>query len=926
MKLQFDKNQGYQLVAIQSIIDLFEGQHLNKSNFEYSIADTANGSIQFTESGIGNKLTLSEIELLQNLQAVQNTNQLRPDEISIGMEKLWFNDDNDTKGISKEKTIISDFPNYSVEMETGTGKTYVYLRSIYELNKVYGFKKFVIVVPSVAIREGVLKSLQITFEHLQEIYENQPAEYKVYDSGRLAELGNFAKSNAIQILVINIDSFAKDANVINQIRENGLKPIEYIQKSNPIVIIDEPQNMETDIRKKAISNLAPLFTLRYSATHKNLYNLVYKLDPVKAYDLGLVKQIEVDSVIAKNDGSGAFISVDSFKVAKQSITAKITLFVNGSDGVQKKQVTAKIGDDLYKLSKDWNIYKDGFVINELDADNGYIEFSSGKIVYKGQAVGGLTDQILKEMIDATVENHFKKEKEFRSLGIKVLSLFFIDRVANYRTYDESGRSGKGKYALWFEESFAKWQNMPAYRGLFPYSPQDVHNGYFSQDKGKMKDTKEGKSTKADDETFKLIMQDKERLLDVATPLRFIFSHSALREGWDNPNVFQICTLNETKSDIKKRQEIGRGLRLCVDNNGVRNLDRAINRLTVIANEAYDSFSKALQNEIEEDCGVKFEGRIKNAREREKVKLKEKWLEDSLFLELWSKINHRTEYRVKYDTEQLIANCVIELQSMPTIEKPVLYREKNVAKFIRDAKGSLIELGGEQKGSKERVIKDVNYEIPDFVSYIQSKTELTRDTITKIVLNSKRIGEIFNNPQLFMDTVVKIIRNVFDKIKIKGIEYERIAGQVYEMKLFETSEIEQYLENLLKVKKQSKTLYNYITIDSLSTPEKKFAEDCDTRDDILFYVKLPKSFQIKTPIGPYNPDWALIKKEDGDETKIYFVAETKDAKAVKDRTLLRDSERMKIACAEKHFEVIDDVTYQVVSSVSDLKPSKLKNHA
>ncbi|GAB3910631.1 restriction endonuclease [Mucilaginibacter boryungensis] len=918
MKLQFDKNQGYQLDAIQSVVDLFEGQSLNKSDFEFSLSDSVKGSIQFTEAGVGNNLVLSEEQILANLVKVQTGNQLRPDEISIVIEKLWYNDDAETKNVVATKTVVTDFPNFSVEMETGTGKTYVYLRSVYELNKIYGFKKFVIVVPSVAIREGVLKSLQITFDHLQEIYENQPAEYKVYDSGRIPDLANFAKSNAIQILVINIDSFTKDANVINQVRETGVRPIEYIQKSNPIVIIDEPQNMETDIRKRAIANLHPLFTLRYSATHKNLYNLVYKLDPVKAYDLGLVKQIEVDSVIAKNDISGAFISVDDFKIAKQSITAKITIFVNEKGGVQKKQVTAKIGDDLFNISKGWGIYKEGYVINELDADNGFIEFSSGKIVYKGQAVGGLTDQILKEMIDATVENHFKKEKELRAKGIKVLSIFFIDRVANYRSYDEQGKSIKGKFALWFEDSFTKWQNMPAYRGLFTYSSDEVHNGYFSQDKGKLKDSKEGKTTKADDETFKLIMQDKERLLDTATPLRFIFSHSALREGWDNPNVFQICTLNETKSDIKKRQEIGRGLRLCVDQTGVRNLDRAVNRLTVIANEAYDSFSKALQNEIEEDCGVKFEGRIKNARARAKVSLKDKWLEDSLFLTLWDKIKYRTDYKVQYSTQQLIDNCVAALQLMSPIERPIIYREKNIAKFIRDNKGNLIELGGEQKGSKERLIREAKFDIPDFIAYIQSKTELTRNTISRILLESGRVGEIFNNPQLFMDSVVKIVKQEFDNVKINGIKYEKIAGQVYEMKLFESAEIEQYLENLITVKSQAKTLYNYIAIDSLSTPEKKFAEDCDSRDDIIFYVKLPKTFQIKTPIGPYNPDWALIKKDEGDETNIYFVAETKDPKAVLDRTLLRDSERKKIACAEKHFAVIEDVHYKVVGSVSDLK--------
>ena len=853
--------------------------------------------------------------MLENLKRVQIENTLREDEISTVLEKLWYQELDDNNQI---KITVTDFPNYSIEMETGTGKTYVYLRSIYELNKVYGFKKFIIVVPSVAIREGVLKSIQITFDHFQEIYENQPVEYKVYDSTHLNNLNNFSKSNSVQILVINIDSFAKDTNVINQIRETGIKPIEYLQKSNPIVIIDEPQNMETDIRKKAIANLNPLFTLRYSATHKNLYNLIYKLDPVKAYDLGLVKQIEVDSVITKNDSSGAFICIDKFTSKKQSISAKITIFVNEKSGVLKKQVTAKIGDDLYRLSKNWDIYKEGYVINELDAENGYIEFSSGQIVYQGEAVGGLTDQILKEMIDATVENHFKKEKELKDRGIKVLSIFFIDRVANYRNYDKLGNPVKGKFAIWFEESFNKWINMPAYRGLYEHDAEEVHDGYFSQDKGKYKDSKEGKPTKTDDETFRLIMQDKERLLNMDTPLRFIFSHSALREGWDNPNVFQICTLNETKSDMKKRQEIGRGLRLCVDRNGKRNLERSVNRLTVIANESYEGFSKSLQSEIEEDTGVKFEGRIKNARERKKVRLKNKWFEDNLFLELWNKIKYQTEYKVAYSTVDLIKGCAMALQKMPSIEKPVIYRERNLAKFIRDQEGNLIKLGGEQKGSKEKIVRDTHYDIPDFIAYIQSKTELTRDTITKIILESGRLGEIFNNPQLFMDSVVKIIKDESDKIKINGIKYSRIVGQTYEMKLFEADEIEQYVDNIISVKKQEKTIYNYIVIDSLSSPEKQFAEDCETRDDILFYVKLPSNFKITTPIGLYNPDWALIKKEDEEESNIYFVAETKDAKAVQDRSLLRDKERMKIECAEKHFAVIDNVCYRIVGSVSELK--------
>lgn len=837
MKLKFDARQTYQLEAIQSVIDLFEGQPLNNSDFEFSHTSPDNGSIKFTETGISNNLALTEEQIIVNLNKVQRANNLRDDEISTTLEKLSYNEITGNKDNSTDSTIVAPFPNFSVEMETGTGKTYVYLRTIYELHRVYGFKKFIIVVPSVAIREGVLKSLSITFDHLQGLYENQPAEFKVYDSSRLADLANFAKSNAIQILVINIDSFTKDANVINQVRETGIKPIEYLQKSNPVVIIDEPQNMETGIRKRAIANLNPLFTLRYSATHKNLYNLIYKLDPVKAYDLGLVKQIEVDSVVTKSDHSGAFISIDKFISKKQSVNARISIFVNDRSGVQKKQVTAKIGDDLYKLSKGWEIYKEGYVINELDAENGFIVFSGGQTVYRGEAIGGLTDYILREMVDSTVENHFKKEKELKAKGIKVLSIFFVDRVANYRSYDAQANPVKGKFALWFEESFNKWKNMPAYRNLYPYDANELHDGYFSQDKGRLKDSKEGRPTKADDEAYRLIMQDKERLLDIDTPLRFIFSHSALREGWDNPNVFQICTLNETKSDMKKRQEIGRGLRLCVDQNGERNLERSVNQLTVIANESYEAFSKALQSEIEEETGVQFEGRIRNAREHTKVQQKDKWPEDTLFLELWEKIKYHTEYKLNYSTTKLISHCVAALQKMPAIEKPAIYREKNIARFLRDKEGNPVELSGEQKGSEEKVIRDAQYDIPDFISFIQSKTNLTRDTITRIISGSNRLGEIFNNPQLFMDSMVQIIKDEFDRIKINGIAYEKMAGQTYEMKLIEPAEIEHYVDNTA---------------------------------DTLFYVKLSPRFQIKTPIGPYHPGLAMIKKENGEETKIYFV--------------------------------------------------------
>jgi len=918
MKIQFDKNQEYQLDAIRSIIDLLEGQHLNKSDFEFSIANETNGSIQFDEKGIGNKLSISENQILENLQKVQDGNELQSNERSAQLEKLFYNDPPLSKSVLNKHSTITTFPNFSIEMETGTGKTYVYLRSIYELNKVYGFKKFIIVVPSVAIREGVVKNLEITFDHFQEIYENVPVEFKVYDSAKLINLSNFAKSNAIQIMVINIDSFTKDQNVINQVRETGVKPIEYLQSTNPIVIIDEPQNMETDIRKKAISNLNPLFTLRFSATHLNLYNLVYKLDPVRAYDLGLVKQIEVDSVVSLNDSSGAFISLDGFKLSKNSTTAQLTILINEKSGVTKKSIGAKNGENLYDLSKQVEAYRDGYIINFIDSDDGFIEFSGGTIVYKGESKGGLNDFILRDMVKATVENHFRKEQQLGSLGIKVLSIFFIDRVANYRYYDEMGNAQPGKFAIWFEEAFNELAKNPKYKSLYPFQVEEMHDGYFSQDKGRFRDSKEGKGNKADDAAYQLIMKDKERLLDTSIPLRFIFSHSALREGWDNPNVFQICTLNESKSELKKRQEIGRGLRLCVDQSGLRNRERAINRLTVIANESYDNFAKALQKEIESDCGVNFAGRIKNAKERAKVVLKKNWQLDKNFIELWDRIKAKTEYSVNYSTETLISNSSLALKSIPFISKPQIQRVKTETEFVRDDKNTLIEISGNIKSSKGRIVNEVRYEIPDFISYVQSKTELTRDSISKIILSSGRLNEIFNNPQLFMDSVVKCIKTEFDRLKINGIKYQKIAGKVYEMKLFESSEIEHYLDNLIAVKNKDKTLFNYIQIDSLSTPEMNFAKECETRDDVLFYIKLPHWFIIKTPIGPYNPDWAFIKNEDGDGKKIYFVAETKDPKAVKDRNLLRESEKMKIHCGEKHFEEFENIKFEVVGTVSDLK--------
>ncbi len=882
MKLHFEPNLQYQLDAINSVVRLFEGQPMNDSTLEFGVEEES--TLNFID-GIANRLILSEEQILKNLQTVQEDNQVSVVKFLDGM-------------------------NFSVEMETGTGKTYVYLRTIYELYKQYEFKKYVIVVPSVAIREGVLKNLEITHEHFQNLYDNVPVHFRVYDSAKISSLRGFATGNNIEILIINIDSFAKDENIINKPNDrlNGQLPVEFIRAANPIVIVDEPQNMETDKRKKAVENLNPLFTLRYSATHRNLYNLVYSLNPVKAYDLGLVKQIEVDSVIEENSSNDAFISVESITAAKTKVTAKVMINVNDKNGVSRKTVNVRAGDDLYRLSNEREIYRNGYIIEEIDAANGCITLSNGNILYKGAIQGGLTDEVMKFQMRKTIEEHLKKELKLKLKGIKVLSLFFIDRVANYREYDQNGNPLQGKFARWFEEIYTELIAKPVFKSLDKYPLQEIHNAYFSQDKkGRLKDT--SGETQADDDTYNLIMKDKEKLLNIHNPLRFIFSHSALREGWDNPNVFQICTLNETKSEMKKRQEIGRGLRLAVDAEGRRIYDSNINRLTVIANEAYGDFAKALQQEIEEDCGVAFEGRIKNKRERTAVRYRKGFEADPKFLEIWERINKKTTYRVYYDTVELITVASKAVKELPAIAPPSI-RSTKVNVLMTD---SGIETS--YVGDKVEHYGNFKWVIPDVLGYIQSKTDLTRHTLLQILEKSERIDDILINPQLFMDLCSQAIQRALSDLMIDGIQYQKIGNSEYEMRLFDEQELEIYLNDFsFKVSDKSKTLYEeYVPLDS--AVESRFAKDCESSEQIKFYFKLPGWFTIPTPIGSYNPDWAIVFEDD---KKIYFVAETKDTgtKSV-DLSKLHRSEQQKIKCGKAHFKQFDDVKYKVVNKLGEL---------
>ncbi|MFD2522238.1 restriction endonuclease [Emticicia soli] len=928
MKLQFDGGQTYQLNAIQTVIDIFKGQPLAKGNFELSFA-MEKSSISYTEKGIGNQLILSREHILQNVLAIQTANEIS---VSDALEPCIFQ--------AIDETYHQIDLNFTIEMETGTGKTYTYLRTIYELNREYGFKKFVIVVPSVAIREGVLKNLNITHEHFQGLYNNPPVNAKVYDSGKLTELRNFATSNAIQILVINIDSFTKDTNIINKKGELGIKPIEYIQSTNPIVIVDEPQNMETDVRKNAMYNLNPLCALRYSATHRNLYNLVYNLNPVQAYDLGLVKQIQVDGITSQDNYNTPYVELKSILIGKTNLKAKVAIYSQEKSGVQLREFNIEVGDDLGLLSNGRDIYKDGFILNSIKATANEIEFSNGIIVKVGQIKGGIADEIVKFQIERTVKHHFEKEHRYRLLGsggngaVKVLSLFFVDKVANYRSYDNEGNSIKGPYAIWFEEIFDKYAKKYRhhYEGnLYVDAPAEeffsstkvhetdipylhssrVHNGYFSQDKAKKWVDSKEKNTKADDDTYNLIMKDKERLLSFEEPLRFIFSHSALREGWDNPNIFQICTLRDTKSDISKRQEIGRGLRLSVDNTGNRVKDKNINILTIVANESFHSFSESLQKEIQIETSVSFKNRLTDANaDKRKVKPSKELTRENfpLFFDIWEKINHKTYYRIQLNTETLIANTVSDLKDFT---KMLPTKTPKIESHTYQLKYSEHGLQGKAADVAYKKSDEIQYSIPDVFAYVQNRVDITRSTIFEILRQSNRYEELAINPQMFLDNFVEILQNNLRKLLVDKVKYEQINNSYYELSLFETKEVEKFLSKLFTVERLEKTLYNYIQIES--NVESAFAKDCEIDSNIKFYFKLPNGFKIPTPLGSYNPDWAVVFEND---KKVYFVAETK---STIDRQLLRGVEEMKIKCGKEHFAVFKDlgIEYKVVTEASEL---------
>lgn len=882
MKLKFDAQQSYQIDAIQSVVSLFKGQPISQNQIEFK---TSIGPIamEYSELGFSNRLLLSDKELLTNIQSIQGQN---------GLEIIQDND----------HTPLRFGKHFSIEMETGTGKTYVYLRTIFELNQQYGFTKFIIVVPSVAIREGVKTALDLTAEHFKELYSNVPITSWIYDSRYVSRLREFASSNHIQILIMNIDAFnKKDSAVIHSERDqvSGRKPIEFIQACHPIVILDEPQNMETETAKAAIQTLNPLFTLRYSATHRNHYNLIYRLGPVKAYDLGLVKRIEVDSVLEDANYNAPYIAVKKIEnTSKNKIVATLEIDVETKNGPQRKVVKiSDRGQDLQDLSKRKNYT--GYIVEEINSGYKYIAFTNGIKLDEGQFYGAQTDARMKIQIKETIKEHLEKELRISTLPkgqrIKVLSLFFIDRVANYRS--EEGQPGK--LATWFNELYEEFRKQDRYKPLNLPSSDQVHNGYFAQDKkGHYKDSKESSENQFDRDAYTLIMKDKVRLLSFEEPLRFIFSHSALREGWDNPNVFQICTLNESRSDIKKRQEIGRGLRLPVREDGSRCFDKQVNRLTVIANESYDDFAKRLQIETQEETGESFEGRIQNKRDRKKVSLKKGWRLNEDFKNLWERIKHKTSYAVHYSTEELVKDSARLLSSM----EPLIAPKFNILKSEVLTRKSGLET--QLQSVRSESIQPQEHELPDLVGYLQAKTELTRGTLAQILINSQRLDQAYINPQAFLDQALEAIQHTMKHLMVQGIKYEKVEDDFYEMMLFEEEELESYFDRMIAI---NNSIFDAIEFDSET--ERRFAETLDLRTDIKFFLKLPSWFIVKTPLGSYNPDWAIVKEELDRHTKLYLVRETKGSTLFSD---LRDTENLKITCGRHHFETIK-VDFDVVSN-------------
>ena len=893
MQFKFEANQEFQLQAIESVVTLLEGQPRLQPELRLSLGTGF--------AAIANRLDLRAEDILQNLQTVQKNNGLDVD--------------NELKVIEKEIETVNGkrngrFFNFSVEMETGTGKTYVYLRTAFELHRRYGLRKYVVVVPSVAVREGVLKTLQITEKHFRELYDNVPCRYYAYDSANLSQIRQFALSDGIEIMVMTIDSFNKASNVIHQTtdRLQGETPVHLVQAARPILILDEPQNMESELRVAALAALNPLFALRYSATHRNPYNLVYRLTPYEAYRQELVKRIEVAGVEKEADENQVFLRVEAVKSEKKTVTASLAVHKLMKTGAVKEQVvTVKPGDSLEKKVNRTE-YAD-FVVEEIDVANQSVLFVNGTELRVGEARGADKEAIFDAQIRYTISEHFRKQKRLREHGIKVLSLFFIDRVDNYARED-------GVIRKLFDKAYNELRANSEFKDI---EPEKLQAAYFASRKTKTgeivyEDSKTGETEK-DRQAYDLIMKDKERLLSFDESTCFIFSHSALREGWDSPNVFQICTLNQSASEMKKRQEIGRGVRLAINQQGDRVHDEHVNVLTVIANESYEEYVGQYQSEVEAEFGAEHAGpRPANARQRSVAKLKKQWLLKPEFQELWERIKHKTRYMVKIDSQKLLADVLEELN-----QKEIREPHITVGKARVEVEGEqFVSIHVAEREAPYQAEKKLQANLTEIMSSLLERTtppmRLTRKTLLDIFLQSR--PEIqraaLENPFEFASIAVQIIKEKLADQLIDGIQYEKI-NEWYEMTQFE--DIPSWEDNLIPAKN---SIYDHVVYES-DTVEREFVLGLEHRDDVKLYVKLPRWFTIPTPVGEYNPDWAIVlegRDEHGDKTEdmLYLVRETKSTRNLDD---LRPDERRKIQSGKRHFKDALDVDFEVVTNTKEL---------
>ena len=984
MKLRFEPDLDFQWQAVEAVCDLFRGQEVCRT--EFTVTNTSPDrqhalALGSNELGVGNRLTLLDDEIHANLKKVQLRNGLAP----------------------SESLASGDF---TVEMETGTGKTYVYLRTIFELNKRYDFTKFVIVVPSIAIKEGVYKTLQITEDHFRALYSGTPFEYFLYDGTKLGEVRNFATSPQIQIMVVTVGAINKQ-NVNNLYKDSektgGEKPIDLVKATRPIVIVDEPQSVDGGLKgrgKDALDAMHPLCTLRYSATHVDKHHMVYRLHAVDAYERKLVKQIEVASATVEDAHNRPYVRLIATRSNRQGVGAKVELDVQSSAGVRRLERWVQDGDDLEEETGR-AVYRDcrigeircgrGRELIELRVPNEELWLGIGQSHGDVDAAG-----VQRQMIRRTIREHLDKEKRLRPQGIKVLSLFFVDEVARYRGRDDEGNSTKGLYARMFEEEYLRLARHPDYASLFEevdlgWAVEDVHGGYFSIDrKGAWTDTAENTQVNRDnaERAYNLIMKDKEKLLSLAEPLKFIFSHSALREGWDNPNVFQICALRDIRTERERRQTIGRGLRLCVNQEGERLRGFDLNTLTVIAGESYEDFAENLQREIEEDTGIRFgvvephqfaqilvaedeeerlgversrilydyleasghidrRGRIqdslkdairdntlvlpaefeeqrdqvvtvlrrlagrlevRNADERQAVRPRQAVLDGAEFRALWDRIKHKTTYRVDFDNEKLIDECARALAKAPPIPRTRLqWRKADIA--IGQAGVEATEIAG----SATVALEGAEIELPDILTELQDRTQLTRRSIYRVLTGSGRLADFKRNPQQFIELAGRAINQCKRRALVDGIRYRRVGhGDYYAQELFEQEELTGYLRNMLDTEK---SVYEKVVYES--AVERDFADQLEKNQLIRVYAKLPGWFTLPTPLGSYNPDWAVLVHSDAGE-RLYLVVETKGTALV---DALRATEAAKIECGKAHFEALgvreDRAQYHVATSVDEL---------